>query len=176
MIEKLKIKNKPDRNLLLSFIAIAQPENADDLLVEFASHKMHERLYAQRNRGYKGWNTPQCENSDLKERLVKNTESEDWIDVINLAAMLLARTQMFEEIPMAYTESALQEKNETKPRTDSDRLNWLINNSSTVCHNRDEGTSWINVYYPEGRLKRSEMLNDPISAIDAAMDGKLIEP
>jgi hypothetical protein len=100
MIEKIKLASNPDEKLLLTFVVQAKPGDADNLLVEFAHYEMRERLKVQRERGYYGWNTAQCENADLKERLLKNVERGDWIDVINLAAMLLARTRMFNEVEL----------------------------------------------------------------------------
>ena len=101
MIERLDLAKEPDAVLLITFVAQADPEKADALLVDFAEYKMRERLKEQRENGYKGWNTPQCVNSDLKERLLKNVESGDWVDVANLAAMLLARSAMFDEVHLA---------------------------------------------------------------------------
>ncbi|MGD2065600.1 MAG: hypothetical protein PVI43_00335 [Candidatus Bathyarchaeota archaeon] len=101
MIERLELaKKKADDILLVAFVTSVHPKVADSLLVDFAEHKMRERLKEKRENGYNGWNTPQCENSDLKTRLIKNVESEDWVDVANLAAMLLARTSMFEEVEL----------------------------------------------------------------------------
>ena len=98
MIEKIKISKTIDEELLLSFVTRAAPVSADNILVEFASFKMIKRLREQRDKGYKGWNTAQCENADLKRRLLQNVEEEDWVDVINFASMLLARKQLFDEV------------------------------------------------------------------------------
>ena len=100
MIKKIKLATTPDETLLLAFVCQAKPADADNLLVEFTGYEMRERLLAQRERGYKGWNTAQCENEDLKERLLKNTDTGDWLDVVILAAMLLARTRMFDEVEL----------------------------------------------------------------------------
>jgi hypothetical protein len=103
MIERVKLANTPDEKLLLTFVVQAKPEDADNLLVEFTHYEMRKRLQVQRERGYKGWNTAQCENLYLKKQLLKNAEAGDWLDVVNLAAMLLARTRMFEEVALKDT-------------------------------------------------------------------------
>ena len=99
MIDKIGLVDKPDEDLLLTFVVRTKPEAADKLLVEFASFEMGERLRLQRAKGFSGWNTAECESQDLKQRLIKNVESEDWVDVLNLAAMLQARKRMFFEVP-----------------------------------------------------------------------------
>ena len=98
MIEKVKLSTMPDEKLLLAFVIQAKPSDADNLLVDFATYEMRARLQRQRNYGWCGWNTAQCNNEDLKKRLLKNAGSGDWVDVLNLAAMLLARSRMFDEV------------------------------------------------------------------------------
>lgn len=95
----------PDENLVLAFIVRMPGQKADELLTEFVQHEMTKRLTEKRNEGYSGWNTSdsRCENSLLRERLLKNVEKGNWIDVINLAAMLLAREKMFYEVPYTQT-------------------------------------------------------------------------
>lgn len=97
MMDKIVLAEKPDKKLVLSFIVGATPTIADDLLVEFAQREMWIRLNEQREKGFHGWNTTQCKNADLKARLIKNVSTGDWVDVMNLAAMLLAREQLFIE-------------------------------------------------------------------------------
>lgn len=99
-IKKIVLLEDADEQLVLSFICRLESEAADNLLIEFASHEMRERLEYQRSCGIGGWNTAQCTNFNLKERLLKNAANDDWVDVINLAAMLLARSRMFKEIPL----------------------------------------------------------------------------
>ncbi len=97
MIEKIALSTEPDEELLLSFVVGTSSVKADILLVEFANYEMREKLKKQRDKGFRGWHTAECENNDLKERLLKNVSSGDWVDVLNLAAMLLARERMFTE-------------------------------------------------------------------------------
>lgn len=101
MIEKVVMAKNPNKDLYAHFVINARAEDADGTLVEFTAHEMRQRLREQREKGFSGWNTPQCTNDNLMHRLVKNLEKGDLIDVINLAAMLLARQQLFEEIPLA---------------------------------------------------------------------------
>lgn len=103
MLQRLNIAKEPNTDLLLAFILQVTPQEADKQLVEFASYQMQNRLAEKHKQGYTGWHTPQCENSALKTRLLKNVESEDWVDVINLAAMLLARSSMFTEVELKLT-------------------------------------------------------------------------
>jgi hypothetical protein len=53
------------------------------------AHAMNDKLESRKMRGWKGWNTI-SENS-LRERLRHNIETEDWVDVANLAMFLWAR-------------------------------------------------------------------------------------
>jgi len=97
MIERLRLKKQPDENLVMEFLVEAKSNHADAVLVRATEYAMSVRLKEQRDNGFFGWNTPQCENSDLLDRLKKNLEKGDYIDVINLAAMILAREKMFVE-------------------------------------------------------------------------------
>lgn len=100
MNEKLELLNPTDNTLLLAFVTQAESASADNILVNFVTAKMHERLKIQRDRGFKGWNTARCNNSDLKKRLLEKVECGRWIDVINLAAMIFVRTLLFIEVPL----------------------------------------------------------------------------
>ena len=97
MLEKVEIADFPDTDLIYTFIDRIPSDIADSILIEFTRHKMRARLKEQRENGLSGWNTAQCDNKDLKERLLSNVDRSDWLDVINLAAMLLARNNMFKE-------------------------------------------------------------------------------
>lgn len=97
MLQKIELKKKPHEDLVMEFIVHTTPEKADSALIRFTGYEMEKRLAEQRANGFKGWNTPQCENSDFTKRLKKNLEKGDYIDVIILAAMLNARQKMFTE-------------------------------------------------------------------------------
>lgn len=90
----IKLK-EPQTNLQIECITRLPDQNADKLLVEFAAHEMRERLNSQSESGFHGWHGPNCTNEDLIERLKKNLEKGDLIDVLNLAAMALARQHLY---------------------------------------------------------------------------------
>ena len=97
MLERLELKNQPNEDLVLEFFVKTIPEKADSILLSFIRHEMQKRLEEQRNKGFSGWHTPQIENENLLKRLNKNLAQGDYIDVINLASMLLAREALFTE-------------------------------------------------------------------------------
>lgn len=103
MIEKIVMRNNPNKDLYTHFVVNARSEDADGILVEFTAQEMRKRLNEQRKRGFTGWHTPQCTNENLLQRAKANLEKGDLIDVINLAAMILARKQLFDEIPFIPT-------------------------------------------------------------------------
>lgn len=90
----LKLKNPPTE-LQIECIVRMPNDAADMLLIEFVAHEMRERLKTQRDKGYHGWHTSICDNKDLIKRLKKNLEKGDLLDVLNLAAMALAREHLF---------------------------------------------------------------------------------
>lgn len=67
-------------------------ENADELMVELASAAMMERLDEKRSEGAGGWHTENCTNDSLYWRLRASVENGKWVDVLNYAGMILART------------------------------------------------------------------------------------
>jgi len=97
MLARLNLKSKPDENLVMEFIMKIPSKIADSTLVRFIEHEMHKKLKEKRDSGFSGWNTPQIENKDLLISLKRNLKRGDYIDVINLAAMLHARKNMFIE-------------------------------------------------------------------------------
>lgn len=99
MVEKIIMAKNPDAELYTHFVIRMPPEEADALLVEHAAYKMRLRLAEQRHKGFAGWNTPQVTNEDLLFRLLKNAGCGNYVDALNLAAMLLARQDLFEEVP-----------------------------------------------------------------------------
>ena len=86
--------------LAAHFIVATDNESADSHLVEFIAHEMTNKLRVMRLDGRRGWYTAGCSNKQLheylKEHLAKTeVDPEQMIDVINLAAMIFARTKMF---------------------------------------------------------------------------------
>lgn len=65
---------------------------ADTELLEIAFHAMQQRLEEQREKGYSGWNdtSPYTDNM-LQMKLGKCFLENDWVDMMNLAAMLFVR-------------------------------------------------------------------------------------
>jgi len=96
-MEMLRLKKDPDENLVMEFLMEAKSSHADSVLLRSTEYSMSVRLKEKRDSGLSGWNTPQIENKDLLARLRKSLEKGKYIDVINFAAMILAREKMFVE-------------------------------------------------------------------------------
>jgi len=96
-LEKLDLGDVTDNDLVMAFLIGCPSEKADHILVERTAHIMRERLQEKREDGFSGWNTPRCSNEDLLRKLEDNLEQGELLDVINLAAMILARRGMFKE-------------------------------------------------------------------------------
>lgn len=66
----------------------------DTAAVILFADRMTERLDAARMAGRYGWDDSDVISDDeLKALLIKNVESEDWVDVANYAMMLYWRNQ-----------------------------------------------------------------------------------
>ena len=74
-------------------------------MVSFISEEMARRLSEKRIKGYRGWHTDECSNDQLLKRLRDNLNEMvinytagkiGMIDVVNLAAMIYAREQMYD--------------------------------------------------------------------------------
>lgn len=76
------------------FVARVKPETADNLLVSLSSQAMEDKLCLKRIQGYQGWHN-QCCNEELLESLKEHIEKGDMIDVMNYAAMIYLRTQLY---------------------------------------------------------------------------------
>lgn len=72
-------------------------EAADSILVEMAAHEMREKLAKKRKEGRGGWFAPSCSSARLKNMMMEHIEKGDYVDVLNLAAMILARQKLFGE-------------------------------------------------------------------------------
>lgn len=82
---------------ILGMILKVTNEAADALLIEMVAYEMRHKLAKKRKDGRGGWFTPDCESIDLVDSLRKHVENGDMIDVINLAAMILARHKLYGE-------------------------------------------------------------------------------
>lgn len=87
--------NKEQQNIMISAMSQLTPVDANSLLIEFTKYEMMARLSRQREKDFSGWQTRDCSNKDLLERLKRNLKAGDMLDVINLAAMIHMRKIMF---------------------------------------------------------------------------------
>jgi len=92
----LKLTTEPD-DLLLEWVLRMPDEKADDILVDVVMHEMRKKLKKKRDEGRGGWFGPNCSNSVLRKMLKEHVEKGDPVDIINLAAMIMARTKLFGE-------------------------------------------------------------------------------
>jgi hypothetical protein len=73
-------------------------ELADFLMIEDVKQKMSEKLSKKRNEGKGNWYHPTlCKNDILLESLKKHIDKGDMVDVLNLAAMILTRKELYGE-------------------------------------------------------------------------------
>ncbi len=78
------------------FIQRMPNEAADRALVAMACDSMSEKLTRKRNQGRHGWHN-NCRNNQLLVMLKRHVEKGDMVDVMNLAAMIHARTELYGE-------------------------------------------------------------------------------
>ncbi len=90
----LMINKKPDE-LLCEWVVRMPNKEADTILVEMTAYEMHKKLCKKRKAGRGGWFGPNCSNKELKAMLVEHVSKGDMVDVINIAAMIHARTKLF---------------------------------------------------------------------------------
>lgn len=90
----LKLTDQPDE-LLLEWVLRMPNEQADKLLADMVSHEMRKKLKKKREDGRGGWFGPNCSNKELRAMLLEHVEKGDLIDIINLAAMIMARTKLY---------------------------------------------------------------------------------
>ena len=76
-----------------SFILAVSSGTADALLAGYTYTKMKARLLEKREDGWDGWHN-NCTIDELYDRLKKNVKSRSWIDVINLAAMIMVKEKL----------------------------------------------------------------------------------
>ena len=93
----LNVNATPNNNLLNAFVMRQTDEKADEILVDMVRHEMTEKLEKKRAQGKGGWFGPNCSNAFLHELLSEHLHKGDMVDVINLAAMILAREKLYGE-------------------------------------------------------------------------------
>lgn len=94
----MKVKlNTEDTTLATHFILYMPDEEADALLTEFIRDEMRIKLAKKRQQGRGGWFTTRINNETLKQMLKEHTKKGDMIDVINIAAMIMARERLWGE-------------------------------------------------------------------------------
>ena len=80
--QQLMIEQMPDKH-------------ADRVLVTVASDAMREKLAKKREDGLRGWHTSLCTNEQLGAMLLDHFDKGDMVDVMNFAAMIHVRTQLY---------------------------------------------------------------------------------
>jgi|CXWL01.1.fsa_nt_gi hypothetical protein len=81
---------------LSTFISALADEKADAMLVDLAGKAMTEKLAKKRLDGRGGWHQPKPEiDADLRASLREHVDKGDMVDVINLAAMLHVRSEIY---------------------------------------------------------------------------------
>jgi len=74
------------------------PDNEADLvLVRHTANAMAAKLLKKRKQGKGGWHTPRCTDEYLFKLLIEHLERRDMIDVINFAAMIHMRRELYGE-------------------------------------------------------------------------------
>ena len=76
----------------------SQDKIFDYLMVQNTSQAMLKKLAKKREEGYGGWHHPNkeiCSNEKLIDMLKKHIEKGDMIDVMNFAAMIHSRNEMY---------------------------------------------------------------------------------
>ena len=100
MLYKIQMLEKPNSDLISSFVTNCPPIQATEILADFMCCEIRKSLRESRKRGMAGWNTPQVENDNLMKRAEKNIVQGDYLDAAILLLMVVARNQLFEEILM----------------------------------------------------------------------------
>lgn len=93
----LNVNAIPNNDLANAFVMRQSDEKADEILVDMVRHEMADKLKKKRDQGKGGWFGPNCSNAFLHELLAEHLHKGDMVDVINLAAMILAREKLYGE-------------------------------------------------------------------------------
>lgn len=84
------------KNIASAFLDKVPNEVADEILVEQASTAMAEKLAKVRTeKGRGGWHTQTCSTDDLMAKLLTKVEEGDMVDVMNYAAMIYVRNELY---------------------------------------------------------------------------------
>lgn len=75
-----------------ALVEMMTDKELDMFLVQEASVAMRAKLDKKRDEGYHDWATDVVNNDELLEMLKEHVEKGDMVDVMNLAAMMHART------------------------------------------------------------------------------------
>ena len=79
-------------------IASMPDAKADEMLVQEAAKKMTAKLAKARKKGRNGWHGSTCKNSDLWPMLQQEMlNGRDPVDILNLAAMIAVRKDIYGE-------------------------------------------------------------------------------
>ena len=78
-----------------AFLSKVPDEVADSILVEQATAAMTAKLDKCRKAGAHGWHTPDIETDALLSRLLGAVEAGDMVDVMNYAAMIHVRNELY---------------------------------------------------------------------------------
>ena len=78
------------------FVSHVSNEAADSALVAITATAMTTKLAAKRSEGYCGWHND-CTNAKLLAMLKAHVDKGDMIDVMNFAAMLHVRSELYGE-------------------------------------------------------------------------------
>lgn len=87
--------SRDNDDLLLEWVVNSPDEHADAILANTVTREMLQKLGAKRAEGVGGWFKPDCTNTKLSKMLMKHVQEGDYIDVINIAAMMLVRTKLY---------------------------------------------------------------------------------
>ena len=92
------------------FISAISNEKADEMMVESVSQAMLIKLCKKRNEGRGGWHRlHEIKNENFINMLKDHIDKGDMVDVLNFAAMIHVRTEL-------YGEDAQESKRQPKPR------------------------------------------------------------
>jgi len=84
------------KNVTSAFLDKVPGDIADAILVEQASAAMTEKLAKVRDeKGRSGWHKPSCSTDDLMSKLLAKVEEGDMVDVMNYAAMIYVRNELY---------------------------------------------------------------------------------
>ena len=84
-----------NKEYITAFLNKLEDHNADYMLVQLTSLEMSKKLAKKRTEGRSGWYGAGCDNEYLFELLKDHIDKGDMIDVMNFAAMIYVREQLY---------------------------------------------------------------------------------